>query len=127
MIPIGLQGIGHQPVIGIDFHVSALSQVCFITSAFDLFLTQPVCFLEPGLKLLLNRECDIKVTYSRLAEWRRGRYTPSQKVLSQMLYKVLFWALVKAGIQATEAQLDALEELIWKVNVMDGERNIELL
>jgi hypothetical protein len=44
-----------------------------------------------------------------------------------MLYRVLFWALLKAGIQATEAQLDALEELIWKVNVTDGERNIELL
>ncbi len=75
----------------------------------------------------LNRECGIKLTYSRLAEWRRGRYTPSQKVLSQMLYRVLFWALVKAGIQATESQLDALEELIWKVDVTDGERNIELL
>jgi len=75
----------------------------------------------------LNRECGIKLTYSRLAEWRRGRYTPSQKVLSQMLYRVLFWALVKAGIHATEAQLDALEELIWKVDVTDGERNIELL
>jgi len=75
----------------------------------------------------LNRKCGIKLTYSRLAEWRRGRYTPSQKVLSQMLYRVLFWALVKAGIQATESQLDALEELIWKVNETDGERNIELL
>src|SRR6266446_6617200 len=50
VIPIGLQGIGHQSVIGIDLHISALSQVCFITSALDLFLTQPVCFLEPGLK-----------------------------------------------------------------------------
>jgi hypothetical protein len=75
----------------------------------------------------LNRECGIKLTYSRLAEWRSGKYTPSQKVLSQMLYRVLFWALVKAGIQATEAQLDVLEELIWKVNVTKGERNIELL
>ncbi len=75
----------------------------------------------------LNRECGIKLTYSRLAEWRRGKYTPSPAVLSQMLYRVLFWALLKAGIQATEAQLDVLEELIWKVNVTDGERNIELL
>jgi len=75
----------------------------------------------------LNQECGIKLTYSRLAEWRRGKYTPSPKVLSQMLYRVLFWALLKAGIRATEAQLDALEELIWKVNVTNGERNIELL
>ncbi len=75
----------------------------------------------------LNRECGIKVTYSRLAEWRKGKYTPSQKVLSQMLYRVLFWALIEAGIQASEAQLDKLEELIWKVNVRDGERYIEHL
>jgi len=75
----------------------------------------------------LNKVCGTKLTYSRLAEWRRGKYTPSPKVLSQRLYRVLFWALIKAGIQATEAQLDALEELIWKVNVTDGERNIELL
>jgi hypothetical protein len=54
----------------------------------------------------LNRECGIKLTYSRLGEWRKGKYTPSQKVLSQMLYRVLFWALIKAGIEATDAQLD---------------------
>ena len=75
----------------------------------------------------LNRECGTKLTYSRLAEWRRGKYTPSPKVLSHLLYWVLPWALVKVGIKATDAQLDALEDLIWKVNVTDGERNIELL
>ena len=75
----------------------------------------------------LNRECGTKLTYSRLGEWRKGKYTPSPKVLSQMLHGVLFWALVKAGIQASEAQLDALEALIWKVNVTNGERQIELL
>jgi hypothetical protein len=75
----------------------------------------------------LNRECGIKLTYSRLAEWRRGKYTPSQKVLSQLLYSVLPWALMKVGIKATEAQLDALEDLIWNVQVKDGERHIDLL
>jgi hypothetical protein len=34
---------------------------------------------------------------------------------------------MKVGIKATEAQLDALEDLIWKINKVDGERNIELL
>src|ERR1700682_1784667 len=75
----------------------------------------------------LNQECGIKLTYSRLAEWRRGKYTPSPKVLSQLVYRVLFWALMKVGIKATEAQLDALEELIWNVKVKDGERHIDLL
>jgi hypothetical protein len=54
----------------------------------------------------LNRECGIRLTYSRLAEWRRGKYTPSPKVLSHLLYSVLPWALMKVGIKATEAQLE---------------------
>jgi hypothetical protein len=75
----------------------------------------------------LNKVCGTKLTYSRLSEWRRGKYTPTPKVLSHLLYWVLPWALMKVGIKATEAQLDALEDLIWKVNKTDGERNIELL
>ena len=80
----------------------------------------------------LNRECGINVTHSRLAEWRAGKYTPPAKVLSHMLYSVLPWALREAGIQAagiqaTEAQLDALEDLIWVVTSKDGERHVELL
>jgi hypothetical protein len=75
----------------------------------------------------LNKVCGTKLTYSRLAEWRRGKYTPSQKVLSHLLYSVLPWALMKVGIKATEAQLDALEDLIWNVQVKDGERQIDLL
>lgn len=74
----------------------------------------------------LSRETGIKLTYSRLSEWRRGIYTPSQKVLSQMLYRVMPWALMKVGLKATDAQLDALEDLLWNVNVVDGERYIEL-
>jgi len=30
-------------------------------------------------------------------------------------------------LRASEAQLDAIEDLLWKVNVTGGERNIELL
>ena len=36
-------------------------------------------------------------------------------------------ALKRAGLHASEAELDAIEGLLWKVNVTDGERNIELL
>ena len=75
----------------------------------------------------INRECGVAATHSRLAEWRAGKYTPSPKVLSRMLYEVLPWALQEVGIRATEAQLDALEDLIWIVTVRDGERHIELL
>ena len=75
----------------------------------------------------LSLECGIKLTYSRLSEWRRGKHTPSQKVISQLLYRTLPWALVKVGIKPTEAQLDALEDLIWNVRVVDGERHIDPL
>ena len=33
----------------------------------------------------------------------------------------------EAGLRASEAQLDTIEELLWKVNTADGVRNIELL
>ena len=49
----------------------------------------------------LNRECGTKLTYSRLAEWRRGKYTPCPEALSEMLYRTpLPWALMKVGSQA---------------------------
>jgi hypothetical protein len=76
---------------------------------------------------ILNRECGTNTTHSRVAEWRAGKYTPTPKVLSHMLYWVLPWALQKAGIEATKAQLDALDDLIWRPNIRDGERHIELV
>ncbi len=75
----------------------------------------------------LSKECGITLTHSRVAEWRKGKYTPSPKVLSHMLYRVYPWTLQKVGLRASEAQLDAIEDLLWKVNVTGGERNIELL
>jgi hypothetical protein len=76
---------------------------------------------------VLRQECGITLTHSRVAEWRRGKYTPSPRVLSHMLYRVYPWAIQRAGLRASEAQLDVIEDLLWKVNVADGERNIELL
>jgi hypothetical protein len=76
---------------------------------------------------VLSQECGITLTHSRVAEWRNGKYTPSPKVLSHMLYRVYPWALRRAGLHASEAQLDTIEDLLWKVDVTGGERNIELL
>ena len=75
----------------------------------------------------LNAECGTHTSCSRVSEWRRGRYAPSQKVISQLLYDTLPWALAKAGIEVTEAQQGALDELLWVVTVKDGKRQIELL
>jgi hypothetical protein len=76
---------------------------------------------------LLSKECGITLTHSRVAEWRNGKYTPSPKVLSHMLYRVYPWALRRAGLHASEAQLDMIEDLLWKVTVTDSERKIALL
>lgn len=75
----------------------------------------------------LNSKCGMALTHSRLAEWRRGKYTPSPEALSQMLHRVLPWALTRIGINASQAQLRALEDLLWKVNVRNGERYFEHL
>lgn len=74
----------------------------------------------------LNKDRGTKLTHSRVAEWRTGKYTPSPAIISYLLYNTLPWAIKKAGIQATETQLDALDELLWKTKMADGERHVEL-
>lgn len=51
----------------------------------------------------LSKECGITLTHSRVAEWRKGKYTPSPKVLSHMLYRVYPWALQEVGLRASKA------------------------
>ena len=74
---------------------------------------------------ILNRECGTHATYSRVSEWRRGKYTPSQDVIAHMLFWMLPWAIIKVGIKTTQEQRDALEDLIWTVTVKDGLRDID--
>jgi hypothetical protein len=75
----------------------------------------------------LNQDRSMALTHSRVAEWRNGKYAPSHPAISYMLYNTLPWAIKKAGIQATDEQMDALDELLWKTKITDGERHIELL
>jgi hypothetical protein len=75
----------------------------------------------------MNEKHDTKLTHSRVAEWRRGRYAPSQVMISHMLYRILPWVLTQAGIATTEQQRKALEELLWVFNEKDGRRWVELL
>lgn len=74
----------------------------------------------------LNQECGMKLTHSRLSEWRRGLYTPSPKVVSYILYRTYPWALHKVGITASSAQLDALEDLVLDMKMVDGDRQLDL-
>ena len=74
----------------------------------------------------LNKECGLTVGHSRLAEWRRGKYTPAPKVIAFMLYRTVPWALVKVGLKPTEAQLDELEDLVLNMKVVAGDRHLDL-
>src|SRR4051794_33221162 len=82
--------------------------------------------LSAAIKLL-NRDCNTSVTHSRVSEWSRGVYRPSQTVLSLMLLRVLPWALHQATIAVTEEQMLALEEMFWITIAERGERLYELL
>jgi len=59
-------------------------------------------------------------THSAGGQWRKGKYTPSPKVLFHMLYRVYPWGLLKmAGLRGRpHSQLDAIEDL-----PLEGQRN----
>jgi hypothetical protein len=64
---------------------------------------------------LLNKQLGMRVTHSRVSEWRRGIYTPSQAVLSHTLWRALPWLLKEAGLDVTDAQLDHIDRNLWVV------------
>jgi len=74
----------------------------------------------------MNDRLGAKVTHSRVSEWRRGIYVPSQEILSSMLFRTLPWAIEKAGIAVLPAQWRELEELLWVSVEQDGKRFIQL-
>ena len=62
------------------------------------------------------------MTHSRVGEWRRGVYVPSQVVLSQMLFRTLPWALKQAGVTVSQEQLASLTERFWIAIERDGQK-----
>lgn len=75
----------------------------------------------------LNERRGMRVTYSRVAEWRRGVYVPSQVVLSQMLFHTLPWALKQVGITVSNTQMRGLEAKLWVTHEKDGKSFVELI
>ena len=73
----------------------------------------------------LNSVRGTSVTYSRVAEWRRGVYVPTPVTLSYVLVRTLPWALRQAGISATKEQYGALEKLLWTIE--NDESGTELI
>ncbi len=76
---------------------------------------------------ILNKDLGMNVTHSRVAEWRRGVYVPSQLVLSYMLRRTLARALQRVGITVSGAQLAELQKLLWVVREKDGRPEVELM
>ena len=62
----------------------------------------------------MNATLEMKVAPSRVSEWRRGVYEPSQGAISFMLFRTLPWALGRASIPASPAAYGQLEELLWE-------------
>lgn len=75
----------------------------------------------------VNEKCGTKLTRSRVSEWRRGVYVPSQVILSQMLFRTLPWALEQAGIAASQPQFLELEKLLWLMEEKGGHHLFNLL
>jgi len=75
----------------------------------------------------MNEKRKMRLAPSRVSEWRRGIYTPSPIVLSQMLYRTLPWALEQAGIVVSNAQFTELVKRLWIVGEKDGKAYVELL
>ncbi len=61
----------------------------------------------------LNATLGMQATCSRVSEWRRGVYHPSNIVLSQMLWRTLPWALKKAGIDTSAEAIYRMRNLLW--------------
>jgi hypothetical protein len=74
----------------------------------------------------MNETHGTRLTHSRVAEWRRGVYAPSQVMLSHMLYRTLVWALKKADIKISDPQFRELEKFFWVTGEKDGRKWVEL-
>lgn len=72
----------------------------------------------------LNECLETRHTHSRVAEWRRGIYAPSQDAVSYMLHRTLPWAIDQAGIAVTDDQFRALVQTLW---IGDEDGSVELL
>jgi len=75
----------------------------------------------------VNQTHGTRLTSSRVSEWRRGVYTPSQRAISHLLFRTLPWALKQAGVAITAAQLREFKKRLWVIEVRDNHEYLEML
>jgi len=63
----------------------------------------------------LNDTLGGAVTTSRVSEWRRGIYCPSQATLSEMLCRSYPYVLQRAGLMVTPAQIEKIDAMLWVI------------
>jgi len=62
----------------------------------------------------LNKRLKLSITHSRVSEWKRGKYCPSAKALSEMLWRTLPWTLGEAGLKVTDEQQNQIDISLWR-------------
>ena len=59
-VPVGLQGVGHEAVVGIDPAVAALGELGLVACRLEFLATQAIHFFAPGPELVAHREGDLE-------------------------------------------------------------------
>ncbi len=59
-VPVGLEGIGDQTVVGIDATVAAFRQLRFVAGALYVLAPESVHLVGPAAELVANLKCDIE-------------------------------------------------------------------
>ncbi len=70
----------------------------------------------------LNEDLGMRINYSRVAEWKRGRYVPNPTALSWILSRTLPWVVQKMGLDPAPEALDRMAELLWVREIKNGKR-----
>ena len=58
VVPVGFEGVGHQPVVGVDGQVATAGGVGAVTGPFDMAFSQGVGFVSAGFEFGLDGERD---------------------------------------------------------------------
>ena len=60
VVPVGFEGVGDEPVVGVDGEVAAAGEVGVVAGAFDVGAAQLVGFVGAGFELGLDGEGDLE-------------------------------------------------------------------
>ena len=60
VVPVGFEGVGDEPVVGVDGEVAAAGQVGVVAGAFDVGGAQRVGFGGAGVQFGLDGEGDLE-------------------------------------------------------------------